>query len=190
MATQRPHVMLVERWPGEDAGLDACAERVENSAVIIVRFTGLWQALTEVRFRQRELGFGALAVLDLVGHGEPGALSVGDALLSGDPAIQRVLAQVLNPPALVDSETVLRLLGCGVGVGGLARDLPLGAEGDGALLAVGLKRRLGCRVQVAVLGVDPHDFGPAGFHAAASLAEAPDGDRCALVGVTECQVAP
>lgn len=183
MSAIRPHVMLVERLPGEDGSLDACVARVRDSVVLIVRFANLWQALTEVRYRQRELGFAALGLLDLVGHGEPGALSVGDALLSGDVEMQRVLAQVLNPPALVDEATVLRLLGCGVGVGGLVRDVPLGAEGDGPMLALALKRRLGCRVQVTLRGVDPHDFTPTGFATAESLAESPDFERCGLVPV-------
>ena len=190
MAGLRPHVMLVERLPGEDDSLDACVERVRDSAVIIVRFRNLWQAMTEVRHRQRELGFGALHCLDLVGHGEPGALSVGDALLSGDVQTQRVLAQVLNPPALVDPATVLRLLGCGVGVGGLSADLPVGAEGDGPLLALALKRRLGCRVQVTLRGVDPHDFKVSGFATNESLAEAVDVERCGLVPVTAFPTLP
>ena len=190
MPPLRPHAMLVERPFGADAGLDACVERVQQSRVIIVRFGNLWQALTELRHRQREVGFAALSVLDVLGHGEPGALSVGDALLTADPQVQRVLAQLLNPPALVDAQTVVRLLGCGVGMGGRALDLPLGAAGDGPLLALSLKRRLGCRVQVALLGVDPHDFGASGYAASGNLAEAVDAQRCELVPVTASPAAP
>ncbi len=180
---RRPHAMLVERLPGEDAGLDACVARVQSAHVLIVRFGNLWQALSELRHLQQERQFGALAVLDLVGHGEAGALSVGDAVLTADPRVQRVLAQLANPPALIDGATVLRLLGCGVGIGGLAHDLPLGAAGDGPLLALALKRRLGCRVQVALRGVDPHDFADHGFATPESLAEAPDAERCVLVAL-------
>ena len=190
MAQIRPHVMLVEGLPGDDERIDTCVERVSDPSVFLMRYTNLWRALTTLRERQRALGFGALAVLDLVGHGEAGALSVGDALLSGDPREQRVLAQLLNPPALIDEASVLRLLGCGVGVGGHPADLPLGAGGDGALLAVALKRRLGCRVQVAMLGVDPHDFGVAGFKTASALAEARDPGSCVLVPVTASPAAP
>ena len=190
MALTRPRVMLVERLPGEDARLDDCAERVKDCAVIIVRFASPWQALSELRHQQRERGFTAVGVLELVGHGEPGALSVGDAWLSGDPAVQRILAQLLNPPALVDALTVLRLLGCGVGVGGLAADLPLGAQGDGPLLALALKRRLGCRVQVTLRGVNPHDFGADGFTTLESLAEAPDALCCVLETLTASRALP
>ena len=183
MTMRRPHAMLVERLPGEDAGLDACVARVRDARVLIVRFGNLWQALSELRLLQHERAFGALAVLDLVGHGEAGALSVGDALLTADPQVQRVLAQLANPPALIDGATVLRLLGCGVGIGGLTHELPLGAAGDGPLLALALKRRLGCRVQLALRGVDPHDFADSGFATPESLAEAPDAERCALVAL-------
>jgi hypothetical protein len=186
----RPHAMLVEGHAGTDAGLDACLERVQESHVIIVRFANLWQALTELRHRQSESGFTALGVLDLLGHGEAGALSVGDALLTADPHVQRVLAQLLNPPGLVDAQTVLRLLGCGVGMGGRTADLPLGAAGDGPLLAMSLKRRLGCRVQVALLGVDPHDFAASGYAVPENLAEAVDAERCVLVAVTASPTAP
>ncbi len=187
---QRPHFMLMERLPGEDERLDACAARVTDPAVQVIRFTQLWLALTELRHRQREQGFAALARLDLIGHGEPGALSVGDAVLSGDPQVQRVLAQLLNPPALVDGETVLRLLGCGVGVGGLQADLPLGAQGDGPLLALALKRRLGCRVQVTRWGVNPHDFAGSGYATEEALAEATDAEQCVLAPVTGGPTSP
>lgn len=175
--------MLVEKLPGEDPALDDCARRVTDPAVLVLRYADLWLAVTELRCRQAEQRLGRLAVLDLVGHGEAGALGVGNAQLSGDPQQQRVLVQLLNPPALIDARTVLRLLGCGVGVGGLAHELPLAAEGDGALLAVGLKRRLGCRVQVAMVGLDPSDYGARGFGNRAVLAEAVAAERIALAPV-------
>ncbi len=190
MAAPHAQVMLVERLPGEDPGLDACAARVTAPDVLVLRFTNLWQALTELRYRQQAGTLTALTRLDLVGHGEPGALSLGDAQLSGDPALQRVLVQLVNPPALVTAATVLRLLGCGVGVGGQPADLPLGAAGDGPLLALALKRRLGCRVQVAMAGVDPHDFAATGFATTAALAEIAGDAGCGLVAATAAPAAP
>ena len=190
MSAQRPHVMLVERWPGEDARLDDCVERVRNPAVQVIRYGNLWQALVELRQRQTAQQLGALAVLDLVGHGEAGALSVGDAVLDGSPQALRWLAQLLNPPALVDGQTVLRLLGCGVGVGGLAADLPTAAHGDGPWLALAVRRRLGCQVHVTLRGVDPHDFTADGFASVDSLGAVADAETCRLVAVTANPAAP
>ena len=168
--------------PNDDDQLQRIERRLTAPEIVLIRMTSLWQGVDALRTRMA--GAPPLTELDIVGHGEPGGIAVGVPRPSGADGVertpllgtgverQRELAQLLNAPPIVDEATVLRILGCGVG---LVRDglgLPLHASGDGPLLALSLRRRLGCRVQVAMQGLSAHDFGPHGLRDPRLLAEA------------------
>lgn len=159
-----PTPRLSDAWP---AGVHITAielprgQEAPTMAAIAARCTAPLRptsVLDLVAGVQERLGAGGrIACLDLVGHGEPGVLSMGATpdcgpgyRIDGDPTSYGYLG-VLRDRFCATGQ--LRLLGCGT-----AQHVPHSAMGDGPLLLLALARFLGVEVAGTLRPVGADDF--------------------------------
>lgn len=180
-------VLLFSRTGDPDGRVARCAEavrqpdspvRVVECADLLATVTGLWREL-------RNSG-SALEELALVGHGGPGWLTLGDHVLTAGSDALRVLTYLKDGGVLHEATTVV-VLGCCVGSSPPAGD---SASGDGELLGLALRRRLGCTIQLAVETIWEGDFGTPGFVARHKLRQQLSERCCGLAHLAESAAEP
>lgn len=159
------------RQPGSPVCVLECAD-------LLATITSLWRDLHN--------SGSALEELALVGHGGPGWLMLGDHVLTAGSDALRVLTYLKDGGVLHEATTVV-VLGCCVGSSPPAND---SASGDGELLALALRRRLGCTIQLAVETIWEGDFGPPGFVARHKLRQQLSERCCGLAQLTETAAPP
>lgn len=174
--------LLFDTSNDADGRIAACLNAVSPAAPG-VRALAYHDLLAAVITLDRELrsARAQLELLALVGHGGPGWLSAGRAPLTAGSEALRFLTY-LKPSAVLHSGTRLQLLGCRVGASPDPAREP--GAGDGELLALAVRRALGCVVEVAVEPIWSADFGPGGLAATAKLRRQVTDICCGLAPLT------
>ena len=162
------HLTVIELPGGHEAPTMAA---IADRCTLPLRVASVLELVASV---QRRLGpDGRICCLDLVGHGEPGVLSVGATpgcpaghRIDGDPASYGYLG-VLRDRFCAGGQ--LRLLGCST-----AQRVPQSAVGDGPLLLLALARFLDVAVGGSLRPVGARDFEGTFMGADQLLTMAPD----------------
>ena len=183
-ASHKIHVVMAASDFADGGRVDDCLAKVTSPTVIKQRGYHDFQAglVTLGNQLNYNVNFTSIGVLDIVGHGAPGALEVGiDQWMTADENFQDCLVQFnMQIGNRILPDTVIRLLGCNTGT---AMPLPLLSNGDGPVLALSLARRLGCVVQVTTNAINACQFTATGFRCDALLAQPPSMNSCALAAV-------